>query len=228
MNWLRKLHSGLPDSLLSSPVSRLKGTDKKQYVLDVNCGKGGNVARLLSHGKNIVVMGLDPVPSHILAAMDANRREVTQGRCRLVRGTVERLPFAANTFQLVTAIDVMQEWKDPMLAFHQMFRVLDEDGTLVLFRRDEKEPKEEDHYTEDAVSRDLEKAGFADIQVRQHRNGTLWEARKPIRTGALSSAFYISGILMEHVKILMAAAGLISAVLVVLFHSLHPGQGKQE
>jgi ubiquinone/menaquinone biosynthesis C-methylase UbiE len=50
----------------------------------------------------------------------------------LQRGSVERLPFANETFDKALAINSMQIWPDPVAALRQMQLMLKTGGTIAL------------------------------------------------------------------------------------------------
>jgi SAM-dependent methyltransferase len=72
------------------------------------------------------VTGLEPVP-----AMLTHRRAVAP-RAGFVIGQAERLPFAAGSFQLVTAAGSLN-YADLPSAFAEIARVLTRDGTFLLY-----------------------------------------------------------------------------------------------
>ncbi len=83
-------------------------------ILDAGCGPGGMLTRLARFGRPI---GVD---FHPLALAYA------QGRAPLARASVERLPFATNSFDLITSFDVLYHRAvgDDLRALHEFNRVL--------------------------------------------------------------------------------------------------------
>jgi SAM-dependent methyltransferase len=93
-------------------------------ALDVGCGAGVSTAALAPLARRVT--GLEPV-----AAMLAHRRAVAP-HARFVIGRAERLPFAAGSFDLVTAAGSLN-YADLPLALAEVARVLARDGTFVLY-----------------------------------------------------------------------------------------------
>jgi SAM-dependent methyltransferase len=91
------------------------GDSEKLKILDAGCGVGGNLSELSQFGW---VVGLD---YSTLALSYA--REQHQGK--LVRSTVEAMPYADNSFDLVTSFDVLycQEVDDDIGALREFARV---------------------------------------------------------------------------------------------------------
>jgi SAM-dependent methyltransferase len=93
-------------------------------ALDVGCGAGLSTAALAPLARHVI--GLEPVP-----AMLAHRRTVAP-HARFVVGQAERLPFAAGSFDLVTAAGSLN-YADLPSALAEIARVLTRNGTFVLY-----------------------------------------------------------------------------------------------
>lgn len=94
-------------------------------VLDAGCGTGGTTVRLEEFGR---VVGVD-------LAWEALRPAATRGLDgRLVRGTIERLPFANASFDAATSFEVIYHLGvgDDRQAFAELRRVLRPGGILLL------------------------------------------------------------------------------------------------
>jgi SAM-dependent methyltransferase len=90
----------------------------------VGCGAGLSTAALAPLARQVT--GLDPIP-----AMLAHRRAVAP-HARFVIGQAERLPFAAGSFDLVTAAGSLN-YADLPSALAEIARVLTRDGTFLLY-----------------------------------------------------------------------------------------------
>jgi len=93
-------------------------------ALDVGCGAGLSTAALAPLARQIT--GLEPVP-----AMLAYRRTVAP-HARFVIGRAERIPFAAGSFDLVSAAGSLN-YADLTAALPEVARVLTQDGTFLLY-----------------------------------------------------------------------------------------------
>lgn len=100
-------------------------------ILDVGCGEGTHVGHLLSRMRRGVVTGIDDNPSCVLKAIENNKKAVVDGRCRIIMGSLEKLPFASDSFDLVTLASEKADIRNPQIV-KEAYRVLDEDGTIVL------------------------------------------------------------------------------------------------
>jgi SAM-dependent methyltransferase len=102
--------------------ARLDGHAER--ALDVGCGAGLSTAALAPLARRVT--GLEPVP-----AMLAHRRAVAP-HAGFVIGQAERLPFAAGSFDLVTAAGSLN-YADLPSALAEIARVLTPDGTFLLY-----------------------------------------------------------------------------------------------
>lgn len=93
-------------------------------ALDVGCGAGLSTAALAPLARRVI--GVEPIP-----AMLAYRRTVAPD-AGFVIGRAERLPFAAGSFDLVTAAGSLN-YADLPSALAEIARVLTPDGTFLLY-----------------------------------------------------------------------------------------------
>jgi SAM-dependent methyltransferase len=108
------------DALLTRYLDR----GRPLHILDAGCGTGGMLNHLRRFGS---VVGLDFSDE----ALGFCRR---RGLPHLARGSVERLPFADESFDLLTSFDVLYHMgvEDDRLALGEFRRVLKPGGLLLL------------------------------------------------------------------------------------------------
>jgi len=87
------------------------------------------LAAMASSGK---VYGIDYSDDSIAAARRADARLIHIGRIEIQQGSVSQLPFAGNTFDLVTAIETHLFWPDLPNDFREIFRVLKSGGCFLI------------------------------------------------------------------------------------------------
>ena len=90
---------------------------RRYEVLDAGCGTGGTTEDLAEFGQ---VTGLD-------YSTDALGYAVSRGLGRLVRGSVEQLPFPDRAFDVVTSFDVLyhravSDERQALAEFHRVLR----------------------------------------------------------------------------------------------------------
>ena len=111
-------------SIMARILERLERPRMTQRILDAGCGTGGALAWL---DKLDEAYGID---RHSPAVALAQRRD----QPRIARATVEGLPFAEATFDLVTSFDVLYhvDVSEDVAALREFARVLVPGGLLLL------------------------------------------------------------------------------------------------
>lgn len=92
-------------------------------ILDVGCGTGANLKMLAAYGK---AEGVDISPQ----AVEFCRQ---RGLDSVKLGAAENLPYDDDSFELVTALDVIEHLDDDVDGLREMRRVLRHDGRILLF-----------------------------------------------------------------------------------------------
>ena len=108
--------------LLESLVESIARDFKRPTILDVGCGTGINYSVLSKYGDTF--------------STDASEEALTFSRSRgtdgLARSHLESLPFANSTFDIVTALDVLEHVDDDLKALDEILRVTAKRGVLVI------------------------------------------------------------------------------------------------
>ena len=101
-------------------------------VLDVGCGGGRTVQTLAAIAREGFVYGVDYSRESVAAARRTNAAAIQAGRVDVLQATVSRLPFPAATFDLVTAVETMYYWPDPVADLREIGRVLKPGGQVLI------------------------------------------------------------------------------------------------
>ena len=143
-------------------------------ILDVGCGGGAAVHEMLKLSEGSIVKGIDHSDKSISLSKVLNAEAIRYERCRIEKGDVHRMPFLDGEFDLVTAIETMYFWTDPLAAIHEIRRVLKEGGSfVVLAEACNHETWAEDRekfstpfvvYTVEEIEERMRKAGFTEIR----------------------------------------------------------------
>ncbi len=137
---------------------------KGRFILDAGCGTGGNLAWLRRYTENGEVIGIDLSTD----ALNFCRR---RGRSNLAQASVTDLPFADETFDLVTSFDVLAYppgSKADAQAMHEMHRVLRPGGIGFvrvaayewMYGDHDKATKAQRRYSLGALAEKMKEAGF--------------------------------------------------------------------
>lgn len=101
-------------------------------ILDVGCGGGRTIEKLATVAKNGKVEGIDYADGSVAASRALNKELIKVGRVSIQKASVSRLPFADDTFDLVTAVETQYYWPDLPQDMREIWRVLKPSGTLVV------------------------------------------------------------------------------------------------
>ena len=106
---------------------------KKPYtILDVGCGGGRTIGKLADIATQGKVYGIDYSPESVAVAKKTNRQWIEMGRAEVREGSVSQLPFSANHFDLVTAVETHFWWPDLPADLREVLRVLRPGGSLAV------------------------------------------------------------------------------------------------
>lgn len=109
-------------SLLDQHLPSHGTPERPRRILDVGCGSGGVMRMLQRYGQTV---GLDPAAPPLGIAQ-------RRGQRLLVQGDGLRLPFADESFDLVSALDVIEHMADDSAALAGIHRVLAPGGHLLV------------------------------------------------------------------------------------------------
>ena len=147
--------------------------DIEATALDIGCGGGANITRLLERCKK--AYGLDYSRTSVRKASRLNAWAIREGCCKVAEGNVAALPFDADSFDLVTAFETIYFWPDIVNSYRQVLRVLkpggrfmivnESDGTDQWYNSWEDVIGSMHTYTVEEIERDLTDAGFASIET---------------------------------------------------------------
>lgn len=146
----------------------LLGIGRGERVLEVGFGPGDAIRLAAESSPSSSMTGVDHSPEMLAAAERFNREAIAEGRVRLMLGTVDRLPFANNSFDKAFSINCIYFWTDPARGLSELHRVVKRGGVVAITVRDKTRPPY-DAFQPDKLAHNLSEAGFASIVVR--RNG---------------------------------------------------------
>ena len=81
--------------------------NKNDISLDVGCGGGANIKKLLEKSPKGKVFGIDYSEVSVRKSKKVNKFAVERKHCEILQGNVQELPFANETFDLATAFETI-------------------------------------------------------------------------------------------------------------------------
>lgn len=158
------------ESFLERISNELCTTNNELRILDVGCGTGGNLEMLKNFG---AAEGVD---------VSDDALEFCQSKGLTVhKGLAEELPFGDGSFDVVTALDVVEHLDDDVAGLSEMFRVLKKGGKTLIFVPafmwlwgvQDDISNHRIRYTKKQITERLEKAGF-EIERATYANITFF------------------------------------------------------
>ena len=172
-----------PLALWAVEVCPLKNGES---VLDVGCGGGGNLARILERCPESRADGIDYSEESVACSRKVTRKYAD--RCSILCGDAMRLPYQDDTYDRAVAFESIYFWPDPVQGLKEMLRVLKKGGKAILASEmtDPEKGKIWTNrcegmtiYTAEELSSFMEKAGFSDIKINKTRK--VWCAVEGIK-----------------------------------------------
>ncbi len=174
---IEKMYTG-HDTITRALVNLLQ-PQKDDVALDVGCG-GGLALSLLAE-KAAKAYGVDYSEISVEKATEFNRDAVREGRVVVQQSDVITMPFATETFSLITAIETVYFWDRVEDCYAKIFQVLKPGGRFAILCDswlaadgpvNQPEPDRMDIlrlnlYSPEDFATALKKAGFADVQSRE-------------------------------------------------------------
>ncbi|MEH7885072.1 class I SAM-dependent methyltransferase [Bacillus sp. JJ1609] len=118
-----------PETIWTLELLELK---KEELILELGCGAGYAIKRILENDSVKYIIGLDLSETILKSARLRNRHEINKGRAELVQGNVMQLPFENQQFTRVFSIQSIYFWDHIDETLSEIYRVLKNDGKMVL------------------------------------------------------------------------------------------------
>ena len=100
-------------------------------MLDVGCGGGFTIRRLLKRSKDAQVYGIDISEESVAKAKKVNA-ELLDKQVFITQGSAEKLPYEDKKFDLVTAVETVYFWPNLPDCLQEVRRVLKPGGKFAI------------------------------------------------------------------------------------------------
>ena len=163
-------------------------------ILDIGCGGGRNIKRLLrkTHGR---VFGVDYSELSVKKSRRVNANQVLKERAIIVQGSVSQMPFKTAMFDIVTAFETVYFWPDIVGDMKEVYRVLKQGGTILVCNEAVRDGENSDRYSYfidtlgmnvysgEELAAALKQAGYINIKAVRHqrKNWICMIAEKPVK-----------------------------------------------
>ena len=144
-------------------------------MLDVGCGGGFTIRRLLNRSKDAQVYGIDISEESVAKAKKVNA-EVLDKQVFVTQGSAEKLPYENEKFDLVTAVETVYFWPNLPGCLQEVHRVLKPGGKFAILVEvvdsDSKWTSVVEGmtaYTPEQIKSLLDDAGFAHTEIHRKK-----------------------------------------------------------
>ena len=144
-------------------------------MLDIGCGGGATLRRLLKKSDGSRVYGIDISEESVAKAKKVNEK-VLDKQVFVQQGSAERLPYEEGKFELVTAVETVYFWPDLPDCFAEVQRVLKSGGRFAIMLEvvsaDSKWTDLVDgmkSYSPEQLQQMLLEAGFAQTEIHRRK-----------------------------------------------------------
>lgn len=110
---------------------KLVGVQDGWTILDVGCGGGFTIRRLLKRSKGAQVYGIDISEESVAKAKQVNAT-VLDKQVFVCQGSAEKLPYEDGKFDLVTAVETLYFWPNLPDCMQEVRRVLKHGGRFAI------------------------------------------------------------------------------------------------
>ena len=144
-------------------------------MLDIGCGGGATLKRLIKRSANAQVHGIDISEESVAKACKVNA-DLLDKQVFVCQGSAEKLPYEDGKFDLVTAVETVYFWPNLPDCLLEVLRVLKKGGKFAILV----EVIEGDSmwtnvvegmtaYSPEQLKKLLDDAGFVDIEIHRKK-----------------------------------------------------------
>ena len=151
--------------------------EKQFTILDVGCGGGRTISKHAAAASDGTVYGVDYASGSVAASRAENRDAIAKGRVEIQQASVSQLPFPDAKFDLVSAVETIYYWPDPVKDLAEILRVLKPGGRVIVicetyaggrwssFKSPVMKLLRAKNFTVDEYKQLLTSAGYIEVQV---------------------------------------------------------------
>ncbi len=149
-------------------------------ILDIGCGGGMNIHNMVQMSQ-AHVQGIDYSTASVKKSRETNADAIKAGRVDVMEGSADALPFAPQSFDIITAFETIYYWPNIVQCFAQIRQLLRAGGTFMVFNEDYHPEAGNNRevmaalnatmHTPEQILHLFRQAGFCEIELSLHENG---------------------------------------------------------
>ncbi|MFX1478980.1 MAG: class I SAM-dependent methyltransferase [Promethearchaeota archaeon] len=114
-------------------ISQLKKLEPKGTLIDLGCGSGNLLLKIAKLFPNLELIGID-ISFEILSLAEKRLTEHSfDSKITFKVGNVENIPAPDNSVDFIVSSFSLHHWSEPLKVFKEIYRVLNENGTCLIF-----------------------------------------------------------------------------------------------
>ncbi|MFW9970735.1 MAG: class I SAM-dependent methyltransferase [Candidatus Odinarchaeota archaeon] len=114
-------------------ISTIKKLNPKGSLVDIGCGSGNLIVQIAKKISNLNLMGIDISEEIIKTAIKRAEESGVLEKVNFKVGNVDKLPLLNDSIDFIVNTLSLHHWSDPIMAFKEIYRVLNENGTCIVF-----------------------------------------------------------------------------------------------
>ena len=145
--------------------------DEKCKLLDLGFG-GGNLLKLVSKQyKNVQLFGIDFSEESIRIASKKNRKDIQNGKIKLLQADIGKTSFPENYFDIITAFQTHYYWERLPDKISEIYRILKTNGQFIIVAEKYKINYHMKGYkTENDIKELFSNIGYKNIDYKETKN----------------------------------------------------------
>jgi len=126
------IHSNQYKRILKKYIIDYVDTNNHISILDIGCGGGKVINLFYSMLTKSKIYGIDHSSDMVRLSRKVNKTGIRDGRVSIVQGSVNRLPYSDNFFDIITAFDTINFWNEFDKSINEIKRVLKQKCIFVI------------------------------------------------------------------------------------------------
>lgn len=114
-------------------ISELKHYELNGSLVDVGCGSGNLIVQIANKFKDIDLIAIDVSKEILNLAIQRAAKNRFSEEIKFKIGDVDNIPLNDKSVDFIISSLSLHHWNNPKLAFNELFRVLKDDGIILIF-----------------------------------------------------------------------------------------------
>ena len=156
------------NTFLNDFVNELMSVQVDDRIIEIGFGTGKLIYRMAQQIDKGFIEGVDFSKVMVSIARKRNKKNITNGKVKIIEGNFDEIPFEKESFTKACSINTLYFWPEPAHTAQRIAEILKPDGKLILAFEDIEQLKERKlnqevfhFYSKDEVQKLLINAGFS-------------------------------------------------------------------